>query len=200
MNMILDEDTIVILTFVAFWILIILVTHIKKVPSGTVYIIDRNTHYLKTVKRGFFFFNQKTDKITTEISLTPKTKIYRNFFETHDGVICTVTFSFSFSALDVEDVLYNLNSTRRSIDDVLQTCMYNAVLALKQSDVNVSSLEQEFERNMNSQVLGLCINVHQYQITSLNKGRYTRSSVTPFTPHKSRSLSGSYVDYNIKQY
>ena len=188
-------NSIIVYTF-GIIILAILIKCVKKVPPDTVYIVDRNTHYHKTVKRGFFLFNKRTDKITTEISLHPKTKTYFNHFESHDGTIVSVAFNVTYSAMDVEDVLYNLSATRRSIDDVIQTCMYHAVLALKGSEINVASLEQEFERNMNSQVLGSCINIHQYKITRLDKALRSRYSVTVFKPHKSRSLNGGYDNYN----
>ncbi len=191
----MDSDTFVSLVTIFIFVLIYLISFIKKVPSGTVYIIDRNTHYHKTVKRGFFLFNKKTDKITTEISLKPKTKRYYNFFETEDGKICSVDFNVTYSALDVEDVLYNLSATRRSIDDVILSSMYHAVLSLKQKDINSTSLEQEFQRNLYSQVLSLCINIHEYHLVRYANVSNNVYGKNVFKPHKSRSLSG-YVDYN----
>ena len=58
---------------------------LKAVPANTVIIIDRNSHYLKTKKSGFYFFNPATDKVTTKISKYIINKNYSDFFETHDG-------------------------------------------------------------------------------------------------------------------
>ena len=184
----MSEDFISVIVFFAIVAFFFLIFRIKKVPSKTVYIIDRNTHYHKTVKHGFFFFNPTTDKITTEISLSPKTKRYFDFYETEDGRVCSIGFNITYCAQDVDDVLYNLSSTRRSIDDVIQGSMYHAVLSLKLLQITPDSLTREFERNISSQVLGLCIQIINFKLISLDKVNYSKHSVKVFTPHISRSL------------
>ena len=184
----INSETFSTLMIFAFIILVILLFRIRRVPRGTVYIVDRNTHYHKTVKHGFFFFNPITDRITTEISITPKTKQYQNYYETEDGKVCLIVLAITYSAQDVEDVLYNLSATRRSIDDVIQGAMYHAVLSLRIPEINVQTLSREFERNISSQVLGLCINVHNFNIKYLDKASYRLQQVNVFKPHKSRSL------------
>ena len=187
----INSEVFPVIIFFAFIILVILLSKTRKVPRGTVYIVDRNTHYHKTVKHGLFFFNPLTDRITTEISITPKTKHYQNYFETEDGRVCFIMFVVNYSAQNVEDVLYNLSSTRRSIDDVIQGAMYHAVLSLRLLDINVNTLTREYERNISSQVLGLCINIHSFNLKYLDKANYNLKNCKVFKPHKSRSLSES---------
>ncbi len=178
-----------LISLALFFGIFVLAARIRKVPSNTVHIIDRNTHYLKTVRKGYYFFNPSTDKVTTKISTSPIYTTYSNYYESEDGKAVRVIFNISYSASNLEDVLYNLDKTRRSIDDVLQGAMYHAVISLKSPMINEVSLNNEFKRNLESQALPLCIKINSYKITYLDLNRYSKNTVKLFTPHKSRSLN-----------
>ena len=109
-----------VMFFLGFVAIFIFVIYIKRVPPHTVLIIDRDSHYLKTKKNGFYFFNPSRDKVTTEISKRKIRKNYINSFETHDGAIVIVQFSVEYHAEDIDSVLRALELVRRSVDDVLE--------------------------------------------------------------------------------
>ena len=76
-------------------IIIILLVYVRTVPANTAIIIDRDTHYHKTVRRGFYFMLPGRDKITTQVSTNKITKYYANNFETHDGKVVSISFMAS---------------------------------------------------------------------------------------------------------
>ena len=121
-------------TFFIFWIGIIVFSiffsRIRQVPPGTVVIIDRNSHFHKKKRGGFYLFNPATDKITTKISRFPITENYTNTFVTHDSTYYRITYSFTYKAEDVEMVLSSLEDSRRSIYDVVNCAIETAVGSL----------------------------------------------------------------------
>lgn len=122
------------------WIIIISVilwaSFIRKVPPNTVIIIDRNSHYHKTKKRGYYFFNSKTDQITTKISTNPIRETYGNIFKTHDDKYYELNYSFEYKATEgIDKVLSSLQDSRRSIYDVVNCAVETVVLTFSQKDV-----------------------------------------------------------------
>lgn len=181
-------------SFIIAFVIVFIFGFFKAVPSGTVYIIDRNTHYLKTVKKGLFFFNPFTDKITTVISSFKITKNYLDIFETEDGKKFSINFSVTYSTKNIDDLLYNLEKVRRSIDDILESSMYNAVRNLNSKSIQYSSmLSTEFLRNLQSQAMSVGLNIDDYIISSASPVTISYKS---FKPHKNYSDSGDPIVYS----
>ena len=111
---------------IIFVIIIILSVFVKVVPANSIIIVDRNSHYLKTKRGGFYFFNPSTDKVTTQISKLQTNKLYSDVFETHDGKLVRVVFCVTYHAEDLDEVLSALERVRRSIDDVMNSSVYSA--------------------------------------------------------------------------
>jgi regulator of protease activity HflC (stomatin/prohibitin superfamily) len=166
---------------------------IKKVPKNTVYIIDKHTHYHKTVKNGYFFLNPFTHTITTKISLSPITTRYVDTFETEDGKMIFVSFFVTYSAKNMEDILYNLEKVRRSIDDILKSCMYATMLALNSKIVSKTVLNRVFKYNLESQAMSFGLNIHNFDIIQLS---IAPIQTKPFKPHKNYSDSPDPIQYN----
>ena len=171
-------------------IFIILGNFIKSVPANSVIIIDRNSHYLKTKRHGFYFFNPAIDKITTQISLFPLTKSYIENFETHDGKMVRVSFSVKYHADNLEDVLVALESVRRSIDDVINSSIYWGVNNLSLSDfINTPiNLMAESKPKLLSEATEL-IKIDHFQINNITALPYG-VNIIPFKPHLSSHSTG----------
>lgn len=168
---------------------------VRFVPDSRVYIIDRNSHYLKTVKKGFFFFAPYKDEITTIISTFPTTKKYCNVFETEDGKQLLINFSVTYSAKDIDDLLYNLEKVRRSIDDILQSAMYNAVRNINSKSAVVSKvLPSEFLRNLQAQAMSIGLDIRSHSITSISFLIANQNKA--FKPHKNYSNSPDPIQYS----
>lgn len=167
---------------------------IKLVPKNTVYIIDRNTHYLKTVKKGFFLFNSSTDTITTTISTNPITRNYFEVFEAEYGNFYYLIFSVTYYTKNLEDTLYNLEKIRKSVDDILKSCMYFAMLSLRSEEFSKSLLEETFNRNLEGQAMSIGIGIKSFHINSINSlgKQYYKPA---FKPHKNYSESKDPIQY-----
>lgn len=182
------EGLIMLLFFV---IIFIFFTFIRVVPANTVLIIDRNTHYLKTKRHGFFFLNPATDKITSTFSKYPVTKMYTNFFETHDGYIVQITFTVRYHVNDLDSVVNTLALVRRSVDDVMEGSVYWGVNNLSISDFANKSfaLSHEVKPQLIAEASELEIIIDDFTIngiTPLPKG----SNIIPFKPHTSSNSGG----------
>lgn len=183
--------------FLIFLVIILCIGYIRIVPSNTVMIIDRNSHYLKTKKRGIFFFNPKTDKITTEISNHRLTKQYANFFETDDGMLIHVSFSATYHAENIDNVLDSLKSARRSIYDIMNSSIYWAANNLNAKDIMFSSntlLYKEAYEKLISEARVLNINIDNFKITNISQVT-SRANIEPFKPHLN-SFSRGPIRYN----
>ena len=180
------------------WIIVIvffiLKVMVKKVPKNTVYIVDKHTHYHKTVKNGYFFLNPISHTITTKISTTPITVNYRDFFETEDDVNIYVNFSVTYSAKNMEDVLYNLEKVRRSIDDILKSCMYGAMLALNSRILSREVLLNEFRSNLESQAMSFGLDIHNFNIYQFGVSAQL-ATIKPFKPNKNYSDGEDPIKY-----
>ena len=177
--------------FIFIIILIVLTNFIKAVPANTVFIIDRNSHYLKTKRRGFYFFNPTTDKITTRISTFAIDKAYTENFETHNGKLARVTFHVKYHAQNLEDVLVALGSVRRSIDDVMNGSIYWSVNNLSLSDFihTPIALKSEAMPKLLSEATELKIKIDEFEIISISELPHG-INVTPFKPHLSSHSTG----------
>ena len=177
-------------------IIIILLVYVRTVPANTAIIIDRDTHYHKTVRRGFYFMLPGRDKITTQVSTDKITKHYTNNFETHDGKIVTIVFSATYHTENIDDVLFSLKSARRSINDIVESSVYWAVNNLSLEDFigNETLLLHEISPRLDSEARELCIKIDNFFIQNI----YVlpiEANIKPFKPHLSSS-SDSPIKFN----
>ncbi len=122
--------------FVVFFLFIFGI--IRKVPKNTILVIDRKSHYLKTKRRGFYFFNPVTDVITSKVSTMPTYSLYRNVFENHNSTFYEIDFSVTYKAEDAERVIQALADSRRSIDDIVNCAMEVLVTSCDNSEMKNS--------------------------------------------------------------
>lgn len=184
---------IVIAVLVAILPIITRFFRIGKVPSNTAIIIDRDTHYLKTVRRGFYFLLHK-DVITTKISTYKTTKRYSNYFETHDGYTFLIDFVATYHAEDIDAVLAALQSARRSIDDIIESSVYWAINNLNGRDIS-KLLLSEISPKLTSEARELCIKIDDFAVTFLHIAP-DASHVKPFKPHLSGGSNSGPIKFN----
>ncbi len=133
---------------IAFIIFISLSPFLKKVPNKGAVIIDRNSHYHKQRRFGFYIFNPVTDFVTTIISTNPTTLSYTMVFETHDVKYVSINYSVTYKTDDVDLVLENLKSSRRSIYDIINSSFEYVTSSFMSSDLNAASLLKELPFNL----------------------------------------------------
>ena len=169
---------------IIFLLVIIFSVFIKVVPANTVIIIDRNSHYLKTKRHGFYFIWPLTDKVTTKISTSQLYKYYSNDFETHDGRIVRVSFGVQYHAENLESVLDSLKSARRSVDDIMNSSVYWGVrnLSFKDFYPYANLLENEVTPKLLSEARELNIKIDKFSIGTMTEST-NMPNVTPFKPH-----------------
>ena len=107
-------------------LLIFLAPFVRKVPLNTVVIIDRNGHYLKTKRRGFYFLFP-SDEVTTTISTSPLVRTLTDYFETDDGKLIQATIFCRYQAHNLNNVLQALSNVRRSVDDIIKSSAHFAI-------------------------------------------------------------------------
>ncbi len=107
-------------------IILVLICFLRKVPPHTLIIIDRNAHYLKTKRSGFYFL-WPMDKVTTTVSRTPITRTLTDYFETDDGKVISATVSCRYQASNLDIVQQSLSNIRRSVDDIIKSAAYFAI-------------------------------------------------------------------------
>ena len=96
-----------------FIILLILICFFRKVPPQSLIIIDRNSHYLKTKRNGFYFL-WPMDKVTTTVSKNPLSRTLTDYYETDDGKVISATVTCRYKADDLDRVQQALADVRRS--------------------------------------------------------------------------------------
>lgn len=171
--------------------------YVKIVPTNTVVIIDRNSHYLKTKKHGLYFFNPKTDKVTTQISKQQISQYYTNYFETDDGKTIQVSFCATYHTDDLESVLNSLKSARRSIYDIMNSSIYWAANNLTLNDImttNFTLLYKEATEKLMAEARTLNITIDTFKLLRVSQVMQT-SSIEPFKPHLN-SFSRGPIRYN----
>ena len=185
----MDMDIFIsIILEISLYLIPFLLIILKKVPANTAIIIDRNTHYHKTVRRGFYFLIPGKDKVTTRVSTEKIIKTYFNSFETHDGKIVLINFIASYHAENIDDVLFSLKSARRSIDDIIESSVYWAVndLVLQDFITDKNILLYEISPKLSAEARELCIKIDSFTITNMYVLE-SASNVKPFKPHLSSS-------------
>lgn len=177
-------------------IIFLIIIFVRVVPANTIVIIDRKGHYLKTRRFGLYLTNPLTDKITTQISTERLTKMYSNYFETHDGKIVQVSFQATYHAKDLNAVIDGLASARRSIDDVIISSVYWSVNNLM-GDAFIGSSSELYNdayRKLLSEAQELNITIDDFKTSKPIFINYT-NNIKPFKPHLS-SYSSDPIKYN----
>lgn len=162
-----------------------LICRLKILPTNTAIIIDRNFHYHKTIRKGFYFLNPSKDRITTYISNSPYTKMYVQNSESHNGVIFSLGYNVTYKVNNVEEVLERLKSNRRSVDDIIQSCVKTSIANFDAK--YIMGIQNEFVSEINRR---LAISFAAFEIELINVD-FFKTSVAPegsevFEPHISR--------------
>ena len=155
---------------IIFIIIIVFFCFVRRVPPNTAIIIDRDSHYLKTKRRGFYFINPATDKITTRVSTFPITEFYSNTFETHDSTFYHLYFQVTYKATDIEMVLSSLQDSRRSIYDVVNCSLETVIGTLSRNDMNYKvDINSIAFRQLESMLEPFYIDVTSFKLISRNE-------------------------------
>ena len=112
------EGLLVLFIFFGLPIIITVLSQLKTVPPNTTIIIDRNSHFHKKKRHGFYMLNPRTDKVTTKVSEYPIKERYSNVFKTHEDTYYNVTFTMTYVCKEPEQTLESLSDSRRSIYDI----------------------------------------------------------------------------------
>ena len=148
-----------IIFFIVFAIFIINIimcnfdSHPKIVPPNSIYIIDRDTHYYKTLTAGQRVHLTRRDKITTRISTAPIKRVISDYYETEDGGTIYAEISCTYASNDILNTQDLLKSVRRSIDDIIQSSVYFAAGSLKSKYTSTSlhtAVKVNLEKELNS--------------------------------------------------
>ena len=159
----------------------------KFVPPDSIYIIDRNTHYYKTLTAGKRIILGRNDKITSRISKTPISRALTNIFETEDGSIISASIICTYNSNDILNTQELLKSVRRSIDDIILSSLYFAIGSIKAKEVS-ASLNDYIKSNLSKELASLDIKLSSFK-TSFNFVKGLQSEDC-FKPH----ISGCYHD------
>ncbi len=109
---------------------------------NTAIIIDRNTHYFKTIRAGSRakrYSLRPTDMVTSVISTKDVNQEYTNIFVTHDNRYYRIHYFVSYQCEDIDTVLNALQDSRRSIYDIINNAVSIAVKSLSASDFSAYS-------------------------------------------------------------
>lgn len=148
-----------IIFFIVFAIFIINIimcnfdSHPKIVPPNSIYIIDRDTHYYKTLTAGQRVHLTRRDKITTRISTAPIKRVISDYYETEDGGTIYAEISCTYASNDILNTQDLLKSVRRSIDDIIQSSVYFAAGSLKSKYISTllnTAVKVNLEKELNS--------------------------------------------------
>ncbi len=170
--------------FIMLWTIPLFMAFIKKVPSNTVIIIDRNGHYLKTLNKGFFIL-RPSDEITTRISKTPTLRTLTDYFETDDGKIVCATILCRYHADNIPNVLQALGNVRRSVDDIIKSSAHFAISNFPIQYIignNTAEFSEKVRTNLISEFNSIGISMSYLKIQVSNA---TYSGVSAFRPHES---------------
>lgn len=157
-----------------------------RVPLNSIYIIDRNSHYYKTLTSGQKIHLGPNDKITTQISKTPIVRNITDFYETEDGKVLSLKVTCTYSSNDILNTQELLSGVRRSIDDIIQSAAYFAVGSLKSNELN-AILNETIKQNLRKELASLDVSLISFSITASSIISPT-SNITCFKPHISSSF------------
>ncbi len=127
---------------IVFFIILFCIFCVRKVPSNTIIIVDKNSHYLKTKKSGYYIMLPHY-KVTTKISTN---KLFRNLqdcYETYDGQAAIISVTCGYQSTDLQNTIDTLANVRRSIDDIIKSSVYFAVGNHNAFDIKI--LTEEFK-------------------------------------------------------
>lgn len=157
------------------------------VPQDSIYIIDRNTHYYKTLTAGKRIILGRNDEITSRISKAPVSRSLTNLFETEDGAAVSASIICTYSSNDILNTQELLKSVRRSIDDIILSSLYFAIGSIKANDV-YNMLNEAIKVNLSKELAALDIKLISVK-TAYNIAKDVPSE-NCFKPH----ISGCYHD------
>ena len=158
-----------LIIFLIIIVVLILNRYIKKTPPNTALIIDRNTHYHKTVLHGFYLFNPKTDFITTRISTDTAQINYSSVFETHDSRFYGINFYVSYKTNNIQSVLDSLKSSRRSIYDVVNETVSSIFFNYNSQNLSKIAFRDEIIRELRSNLSAFYIELQDFKIYTLSE-------------------------------
>lgn len=159
----------------------------KFVPQDSIYIIDRNTHYYKTLTAGKRIILGRNDTITSRISKAPISRTLSNLFETEDGCVVSANIICTYSSNDILNTQDLLKSVRRSIDDIILSSLYFAVGSIKAKEIS-TLLNDSIKTNLSKELASLDIKLLSFK-TSFELVKGTLSEYC-FKPH----INGCYHD------
>lgn len=158
----------------------------KIVPPNSIYIIDRDTHYYKTLTAGQRIHLTKRDKITTRISATPINRVISDYYETEDGGTVYAEISCTYASNDILNTQDLLKSVKRSIDDIIQSSVYFATGSLKSKYISTllnTAVKVNLEKELNSLDVKLISDAVYFRFVPNENG-----NIKCFKPH----ISGCY--------
>ena len=170
------------------WVIIlVLFSVLKRVPNNTVLIIDRNSHYHKTKKRGFYTLGPQ-DKITSKISTDPVIESYSNIFSTHDSEYYSVDFMVTYSCENIDSVINSLQDSRRSIYDIINCAMEITIKSFQTKDLNrnYQYVSNAAKAQIESMLEPFYIDVTFVKITKIQLVNQEYGKIYKFEKHESR--------------
>ena len=147
-------ELIMVVVFFLVFSLILILSSKRICPPNTVIIIDRNTHYYKTIRAGSYskrYSLKNSDMVTTIISTKETTVQYSNVFMTHDSRYYMISYHASYKCDDLDAVVNALQDSRRSIYDIINHAVSIAFKSFSSSDFSRYSVQQ-IKPNIYSQV------------------------------------------------
>lgn len=127
---------------IIFLIILFCIFCVRKVPPNTVIIVDKNSHYLKTKKSGYYIMLPNY-KVTTKISTNKLFRTLQDCYETYDGQTAVISVTCGYQSTDLTSTIDSLANVRRSIDDIIKSSVYFAVNNYNASDIKI--LTEEFK-------------------------------------------------------
>lgn len=140
------SNSLPIVVFIISVFICYIVSKAKKVPPNTTIIIDRNTHFHKKKSGGYYLFNPRTDKVTTQVSIFPITEKYTNIFKTHEDGYYNVSFAMTYICKEPNQTLDSLSDSRRSIYDIANCAVETIWGTLSTKDIVKTTLDEMSER------------------------------------------------------
>ena len=171
------------LKLLMFFLIIMILIFVKKVPPETILIIDKNSHYHKTMRHGYYLLTPSC-KVTTKISTNTLTRVLSDTYETYDGQPAGITVNCAYKADNLDSVLESLSNIRRSIDDIIKSSVYFAANNYSGKDITRESAEfnNKIRDNLTSELATIGVKLVGLSISTLI---YQYSLQPFFKPHVS---------------
>ena len=176
-----------IMSWYFFIAIIVLCVIIKKVPSNSLIIIDRNSHFHKKKRHGFYILGAH-DKVTTYLSTNAVTQTYANIFETHISTFYRLSFSVTYRSEDLDRSQQALEDSRRSVYDIINCAAETVIGTIASAGVvNLQSLNDALFRQLESTLEPFYIDVTSSKIFSILAVDSTVGRQNKFQKHISTS-------------